>query len=203
MAIDDERLAVSGTRPASSSGGSPNPATDNPIAGSFQRFFGLLTTPLDCQCPELWGDDELAILVSLQAATVHALAFVGKIAMVSDATARLAESQVTWNLDIPSNCSLTITISDSTGQIVFTGTYSTAAGDNQPFTWNGRSNEGTQRPDGLYRLTAVAIDASGNPVAITPRIQGLVSSADLTQRPPRLVIDSRIYTINQIQSIVN
>lgn len=202
MAIDDERPTVSGTIPASSSGGSSNSAADNPIAGSFQRFFGLLTTPLDSQCPEM-TDDEWAALLSLQDATVHALAFVGKIAVIGDATARLAESQATWNLDVPSNCSLTITIFDSVGQIVFTGTYSTAAGDNQPFVWNGRSNDSTQKPDGPYKLTAVAIDASGNPVAIKIGIQGLVSSADLTQRPPQLVIDGRIYAINQIQSIVN
>jgi flagellar basal-body rod modification protein FlgD len=203
MATGDANSTGSGTIPASSSGGSPNSTADGSLAGSFQSFLTLLTTPLESQCPDLKTDDELAALVLLQHQTALALAFVGKIAVVRDATATIADSRATWNLDIPSNCSLTIDISDSVGQIVFTGIYSAAAGDSQPFTWNGRSSDGTQRPDGLYKLTAMAIDASGNPVAIKIQTRGLVSSADLTQRPPLLSIDGRIYTINQVQHIVN
>ena len=44
--------------------------------------------------------------------------------------------------------------------------------------------------------------ASGNTVAITTQIQGVVNSVDLTQSPPLLSIDGQTYTVNQIKSIV-
>ena len=77
------------------------------------------------------------------------------------------------------------------------------AGPNQPFVWNGQSNDGTQNPDGQYKLTATAADGAGNNVAITTQIQGVVSSVDLTQSPPLLSINGQTYTISQISSIVN
>ena len=96
-----------------------------------------------------------------------------------------------------------MTQASSTGQTVYSGSYSVAAGNNQPFTWNGQGSDGTQEPDGSYTLTATAKDASNNTVAITTAIQGVVGSVDLTQTPPLLSINGQTYTVNQIQSIVN
>ena len=62
---------------------------------------------------------------------------------------------------------MTLSIANSSGQTVFTGTYSANAGNNQPFTWNGKGSDGTQWPDGQYTLTATAADSSGNSVGVT------------------------------------
>ena len=86
---------------------------------------------------------------------------------------------------------------------VFSGTYAVNAGNNQPFTWNGQGNDGTQWPDGQYTLTATATDSSGNSVGIATQVQGVVSAVDLTQSPPLLTINGQSYTVNQIQSIAN
>ena len=75
------------------------------------------------------------------------------------------------------------------------------AGNNQPFTWNGKGNDGTQWPDGKYTMTATAADTAGNSVAVSTQIQGVVSSVDLTQSPPLLSINGQTYTVNQIKSI--
>ena len=77
------------------------------------------------------------------------------------------------------------------------------AGNNQPFTWNGQGNDGTQWPDGQYKLTATGTDGSGNSVGITTQVVGVVSSVDLTQSPPLLSIDGQSYTVNQIKGISN
>lgn len=222
---------VSGTTnlPSSSSGSSANPANalaSSQIAGNFQSFLQLLVTQLQNQNPlspldtnqftqqlvefagvqqQLNTNDSLATLVSLQQTTqsTQALGFVGKTAVVSGSTATLTNGQATWQLDIPSNSNVDIAITSSTGQTVFSGTFPANAGNNQPFNWNGKDNNGVQQADGSYKLTATAKDSSGNSVAVKTQVEGVVSSVDLTQSPPLLSIGGQTFTVNQIQSIVN
>ncbi len=224
---------VSGTTalPTSSKSGSSAAAATNAlassqIAGNFQSFLTLLTTQLQNQNPlspldtnqftqqlvefagvqqQLNTNDSLSTLVSLQqtAQSTQALGFVGKTAVVNGSTATMKNSKATWELSVPSNSNVTINIASSTGQTVYSGTYAVNAGNNQPFAWNGLGSDGSQLPDGSYKLTATGKDSAGNTVAITTQIQGVVSSVDLSQSPPLLSIDGQTYTVNQIQSIVN
>src|SRR5258705_1639198 len=196
------------------------------IADNFQTFLTLLTTQLQNQNPldpldtnqftqqlvqfasveqQLKTNDQLTTLVSLQqtAQSTQALTFVGKTAVVDGSTAALTNGSATWELGVPTNANVTVSISNSTGQTVFTGNYAVNAGSNQPFTWNGRGNDGTQWPDGKYKLTATATDTAGNSVAVSTQIQGVVDSVDLTQSPPLLSINGQNYTVNQIKSIAN
>jgi flagellar basal-body rod modification protein FlgD len=226
-------VSATTTPPASSSSSSPassaaaaNALASSQIAGNFQSFLTLLTTQLQNQNPldpldtnqftqqlvefagvqqQINTNDSLATLVSLQqtAQSTQALGFVGKTAVVNGSTAALTNSSATWELSVPTNSTLNITIANSTGQTVYSGTYPAQAGNNQPFTWNGLGTDGTQNPDGSYKLTATAADASGNNVAITTQIQGVVSSVDLTQSPPLLSINGQSYTVSQIQSITD
>src|ERR1700690_2223831 len=176
---------VSGTTPlpTSSSSGPSAAATSalasSQIVGNFQSFLTLLTTQLQNQNPlspldtnqftqqlvefagvqqQLNTNDSLATLVSLQqtAQSTQALGFVGKTAVVNGNTAALTKSSATWDLSIPANSNVNISITSSTGQTVFTGSYAANAGSSQPFTWNGLGNDGTQYPDGQYKLTATA-----------------------------------------------
>ena len=123
---------------------------------------------------QLNTNDSLATLVSLQqtAQSTQALGFVGKTAVVNGNTAALSNSSATWQLSVPSNSNVDITIASSTGQTVYTGSYSVAAGNNQTFTWNGQGNDGTKWPDGGYTLTATAKDSSNNTVAVTTADRG-------------------------------
>ena len=199
--------------------------TGSTLAGNFQAFLTLLTTQLRHQNPldpldtnqftqqlvqfagveqQLRTNSELSTLVSLQqtAQTTQALGFVGKTAVVDGSTAALTNSTATWKLGVPTNSNVNISIANSGGQTVFTGSYAVNAGDNQPFIWNGKGNDGTQWPDGKYKLTATAVDGAGNSVAVSTQVQGLVDSVDLTQSPPLLSIGGQNYTVNQIKSIV-
>ena len=209
---------------SSSSASSTNALASQQIAGNFQSFLTLLTTQLQNQNPldpldtnqftqqlvefagveqQLNTNDSLTTLVSLQqtAQSTQALGFVGKTVAVDGSTAALTKSSATWNLSVPTNSNVNISITSSTGQTVFTGNYSVSAGSNQPFTWDGKANDGTQWPDGKYTMTATALDASGNPVAVSTQIQGVVNSVDLTQQPPLLLINGQTYTVSQIKSI--
>jgi flagellar basal-body rod modification protein FlgD len=224
--VSGTTAAAAASSSAATSAAATSALASSQIAGNFQSFLTLLTTQLQNQNPldpldtnqftqqlvefagvqqQLNTNDSLATLVSLQqtAQSTQALGFVGKTAVVNGNTAALTDSTATWQLSVPTASTVNITIASSTGQNVFTGSYNVAAGNNQPFTWNGQGSDGTQEPDGNYTLTATAKDASNNTVAITTAIQGVVSSVDLTQSPPLLSIGGQTYTVNQIQSIVN
>jgi flagellar basal-body rod modification protein FlgD len=223
---------VSGTTPqpttpsGSNAAAAANALANTQIAGNFQSFLQLLTTQLQNQNPlspldtnqftqqlvefagvqqQINTNDSLATLVSLQqtAQSTQALGFVGHTAVVKGNTAALTNSQATWQLNIPSNSTVSISIASSTGQTVFTGTFPANAGKDQAFNWNGKDNNGIQLPDGNYTLTATAKDSTGNSVAVTTQVEGVVSSVDLTQSPPLLSIGGQTFTVNQIQSIVN
>lgn len=221
---------VSGTTPLpttnSDSGSTLGSTTNATLAGNFQTFLTLLTTQLQNQNPldpldtnqftqqlvqfagveqQLKTNDQLTSLVSLQqtAQSTQALGFVGKTAVVDGATTKLTNSAATWTLGVASNSNVAVTIANSTGQNVFSGNYPVTAGANQAFSWDGKGNDGTQWPDGKYTLTATAVDSSGNPVAVSTQIQGVVNSVDLTQSPPLLSINGQTYTVSQIKSITN
>ncbi|MGJ4891912.1 flagellar hook assembly protein FlgD [Bradyrhizobium sp. HKCCYLR20261] len=232
MAIGDAITAspaVSGTTKTSTTGSNSSlgSTAGSTIAGNFQTFLTLLTTQLQNQNPldpldtnqftqqlvqfagveqQLKTNDQLSSLISMQQTTqaTQALAFVGKTAVVNGATTTMTDAKASWDLSIPKDSNLTVSITNSVGQTVFSGKYSASAGDNQTYNWNGQGNDGTQWPDGQYKITVVGTDATnGAPVAISTQVKGTVTSVDLTQQPPMLSIGGQTYTVNQIQRIVN
>jgi flagellar basal-body rod modification protein FlgD len=218
---------VSGTTPqpaSTSASGSLDGTTGATLAGNFQTFLTLLTTQLQNQDPmspldtnqftqqlvqfagveqQLKTNDQLTSLVALQqtAQSTQALTFVGKTAVVDGSTAALTNSAATWDIGVPTNSNVNVSITNSTGQTVFSGAYNVSAGSNQTFAWDGKGNDGTQWPDGKYTMTATGADTAGNTVAVSTQIQGVVNSVDLTQSPPLLSINGQTYTVNQIKSI--
>ncbi len=219
---------VSGTTalPTSKSGSSLSSTTGATLAGNFQTFLTLLTTQLQNQNPldpldtnqftqqlvqfagveqQLKTNDQLQSLLTLQqtAQSTQALTFVGKTAVVDGSTQNLSNSSAVWDLNVAKDSNVKISITNSTGQTVYTNSYSVTAGNNQTFGWDGKGNDGTQWPDGKYTLTATGTDNNGQTVGVTTGIQGTVSSVDLTQSPPLLTINNRAYTVSQIKAIVS
>ena len=217
---------VSGTTPLPTSSSSLSSATGSTLAGNFQTFLQLLTTQLQKQNPldpldtnqctqqlvqfagveqKLSTNDQLNSLISRQqtAQSTQALGFVGKTAVVDGSTAKLSNSSAVWDLNVPKDSTVKISITNSTGQTVYTNSYSVTAGNNQTFGWDGKGTDGVQWPDGKYTLTATGTDGSGETVAISTGIQGTVSSVDLTQSPPLLTINGQTYTVSQVKAIVS
>src|SRR5882757_5224195 len=148
---------VSGTTPLptkDASGASLTSTAGSTLAGNFQTFLTLLTTQLQNQNPldpldtnqftqqlvqfagveqQLKTNDQLTTLVSLQqtAQSTQALGFVGKTAVVDGSTTALKNGSATWELSVPTNSNVNISITNSTGQTVFTGAFGVNAGNNQ------------------------------------------------------------------------
>jgi flagellar basal-body rod modification protein FlgD len=200
-------------------------ALDNTeIASNFTTFLQLLTTQLKNQTPrdpldtnqftqqlvqfaqveqQMKSNDQLSSLVSLEksAQASTALAYVGATVVVDGSTAALTNGSATWNLNVTKPSTATITIKDSTGQNVFTGTAGVNPGT-QTFTWDGRGNDGRIWPSGNYTLTATAVDASNQSVAISTEVQAVVDSVDLSQSPPVMSINGQNYTLDKIKRVV-
>ena len=193
------------------------------IADNFQTFLTLLTTQLQHQNPldpldtnqftaqlvqfagveqQLKSNDQLKSLVALQqsAQATQALAYVGNTVAVDGSTQQFNGS-ATWNLKAAKDTTAAVTITNSTGQTVYTGNYSLSQG-NASFVWDGKGNDGTQWPAGSYKLTATGKDSSGTDVGIATEIQGVVDSVDLTASPALLSIGGQNYTTDQIRRVI-
>lgn len=213
--------------PANPATSNPSTSTSKTsgIADNFQTFLTLLTTQLQNQNPldpldtnqftqqlvqfagveqQLKTNDQLTSLVTLQktAQSTQALNFVGSTAVVDGSTATLTDGKATWALGVSKPSSVTVTISNSVGQAVYSGNFSMNAGDHQAFQWDGRGSDGSQWPDGSYTLTATAKDASGQAVAVSTEIQGVVQAADLSQDPPTLSIGDQSFTIDKVKKVI-
>src|SRR3982750_424601 len=131
---------VSGTTPlpsSTSSNSSVSSNTGSTLAGNFQTFLQMLTTQLQNQNPldpldtnqftqqlvqfasveqQLKTNDQLSTLVSLQqtAQSTQALGFVGKTAVVDGSTATMTNASAKWNLGVPTNSNVSISITNST-----------------------------------------------------------------------------------------
>jgi flagellar basal-body rod modification protein FlgD len=220
--------ATTPVTPGSSSSSSSSDSTgidQQTIAGNFNTFLQLLTTQLQNQNPldpldtnqftqqlvqfagveqQLKTNDQLTTLVSLQqtAQSTAALSFVGKTVGVNGSTAQLANNQALWSFTVPKPSSINVSIANSTGQTVYSGTYTMQAGAQQ-FQWDGNDNSGVAQPAGAYTLTMTGVDASGQNVAISTEVDGTVDSVDLTQNPPQLSIGGQNFSLNQITRIVS
>ena len=194
------------------------------IASNFTTFLQLLTTQLKNQNPldpldtnqftqqlvqfaqveqQMKSNDQLSSLVSLEksAQASTALAYVGSTVVVDGSTSPLANGNATWSLNVTKPSTATIVIKDSIGQTAYSGTYGVNPG-NQQFVWDGRGNDGRLWPDGNYTLTATALDANQQSVAISTEVQATVDSVDLTQDPPLLSVNGQNYTLDKIKRIV-
>jgi flagellar basal-body rod modification protein FlgD len=199
-------------------------ADNQMIASNFTTFLQLLTTQLKNQNPldpldtnqftqqlvqfaqveqQMKSNDQLATLVSMDktAQQTTALAYVGANVVVDGSTGNVTNGKGNWSFNVTKPATATVVIKDSTGQTAYTGSFAVNPGT-QNFQWDGKGNDGRQWPDGNYTLSATAVDASKNTVAISTEVQATVDSVDMTQDPPLLSINGQNYTMDKIKRIV-
>ena len=197
--------------------------TSTGLADNFQTFLTLLTTQLQNQNPldpldtnqftqqlvqfagveqQLKSNEQLKALLALEksAQSTNALIYVGNTVAVDGSTQKF-DGSATWNLKAEKSATAAITITNSTGQTVYSGNFTLSKG-NASFVWDGKGNDGTQHPAGTYKLTATAKDSNGKDVGIATEIQGIVDSVDLTATPPLLSIGGANYTTDQIRRVI-
>ncbi len=217
--------SATGTSPSTSSGVTFTSATDaGTLANNFQTFLTLLTTQLKNQNPldpldtnqftsqlvqfasveqQMKMNTQLGSLLTIEqsAQSTAAMAYLGATATVDGSTTKLTNGAANWTFNADKPASATISISDSTGNLAYSGSYTLQAGK-QNFQWDGKGSNGQQWPDGTYKLTITGTDASGNPVNVSTQVTGTVDAVDLTTTPPALTIGGNTYTADKIKSVV-
>lgn len=224
MAVDATIVSpvVSGTSPVSNTSSGSSTSTTG-IADNFQTFLTLLTTQLQNQNPldpldtnqftqqlvqfagveqQLKSNDQLKSLVEIEKASqaTQALVYVGNNVAVDGSSAQFKTS-ATWNLLADKASTATISISNSAGNVVYSGNYALQSGKGT-FVWDGKGTDGVQYPEGAYTLTATAKDDNGKDVGVSTEIQGIVDSVDLSASPALLSINGANYTVDKIKRVV-
>ncbi len=198
----------------------------NQLASNFNSFLTLLTTQLQNQDPldpldtnqftqqlveftsvqqQVDMNTNMQTLISLQQATeaTQAMQYLGANVTLTGTTATLSNatnSPATWSLNSPSPATGNVTITNSSGQTVYTGTVSLNSGT-QTYTWSGQSSSGVTEPDGQYTLAISATNANGQSVTVSPQVTGTVTGINLSQNPPEVTVNGQSYSLSSIQAI--
>jgi flagellar basal-body rod modification protein FlgD len=213
------------TSNSSSSSSTSNSSLDQ-LASNFNSFLTLLTTQLQNQDPlnpmdtdqftqqlvEFTGvqqqvdmNTNLQTLISLQQTSeaASAMQMVGATVTLNGTSAALTSTApASWSLNSAGPATGNVTITNSSGTTVYTGTTSLNAGNNT-YTWNGTGSTGQTWPAGTYTIAVTATSATGQSVTVTPQVSGTVSGVDLTKSPPQLIVGGTDYPMSSVQSVTN
>ena len=222
--------STSSTAATTSSATSSSTASDlttgaSDLSTSYQTFLTLLTTQLQNQDPsspmdpnqfttelvqmtgvqqQLLSNQLLQQLVNASPASgvSSAVSLIGQKVTATSATAALSNGQASWTYNLPSAASnATVSIANSTGQVVYTGTAPSFAAGSDTFTWNGQSNSGVQLPDGTYTLSVAATDSSGGAITPTLSVSGTASSVQNVNGTTMVTIGSSQVPVSAVTNV--
>ena len=196
------------------------------LSGNFQTFLTLLTTQLKNQDPTspmdsneftqqlvMYSQVEQQIdtntnLKNLIAqggsqAGSYAASYLGRTVSVTTGQASLSGGVANWTYTLGATAANTnLTVTNSNGQVVFTGPGETGSGAHA-FAWNGKDSNGNALPNGTYKLTITAADSASNKIATSVASAGQISQVDLTGSTPQFVIGNMEVGLGDIGAVGN
>jgi len=95
-------------------------------------------------------------------------------------------TSLSYTLSSPATVSYTIT--DSSGNTVYTGSIGSQNAGTYSIPWNGTESNGTTAPNGTYTCTVTATASNGTSSTVNTTVQVLVYSCDLTANPPTYLL---------------
>ena len=196
------------------------------LSGNFSTFLTLLTTQLKNQDPtspmdsntftqqlveysqveqQIDTNSNLKTLITQGTSNASAVTtgYLGKSVSVTNGNASLTNGTANWTYNLGAAAASTgLTVTDSTGKVVYTGAGATTAGNNS-FAWNGQDNNGNQLTDGTYKLSVTATDANGTAITSSVASAGVVTQIDMTSGTPQLVIGNMEVGVSDIAAVAN
>jgi len=122
--------------------------------------------------------------------TLNSVNYIGHTVEAKTDTATLTNGSATFGYSLSAASSnATITIKDSSGNTVYTGSGTGNEGSNT-FTWDGKNSSGTQLSDGgEYTISVTATDSAGNSVFNYATTTGTVTGIDTSTSTPSLTVN--------------
>ncbi|MBI1186458.1 MAG: flagellar hook capping protein [Alphaproteobacteria bacterium] len=213
--------------PATTDATTASQTARNKLSENFDTFLVLLTAQLQNQDPlspmdsseftqqlvqfsqveqQISTNDNLETLISQQSAAAAALplSYLGKAALIESNRATLpAEGTARWSYAFAEEPSaVTLSVKDSSGRIVYTESGVAAAGVHN-FAWDGSKAGGGSAAPGVYTLSVVALNESGEAITSDVNVMELVSGVDFTTGAPRVVTSSGSHDLEDILGILN
>jgi flagellar basal-body rod modification protein FlgD len=205
--------------------GGQKSATDRQgMADNFDAFLMLLTTQLKHQNPldpldtneftqqlvQFAGVEqsirqnenlENLIKVSTANAALSAASFVGMRVNVESTTTTLANGGAEWTYKSNREAaSATFTVRNEAGETVWQESGSFPPG-RHTFKWTGHTMDGHTAPDGKYRLTIEAADASGGVVDVGIEVTAEIDGVDFSGDEPILLVGDKGIPLGDVKSV--
>ena len=209
---------------SSSSGTSSTSSDASTLDGNFSTFLTLLTAQIQNQDPtspmdttawtnqlveyssveqQLKGNQYLSTIASNSGNNMSsAVDYIGKSITATSSSSALSNGSANWNYNLAGTASkVALQVTDSSGNIVYSGTGDTTAGNNS-FSWNGTTASGTKLTSGNYTLSVTATDGSGNSIASTVGVTGTVTAVQTdTSGDVSLLIGNTEVPISDVTSV--
>jgi len=194
------------------------------LSGNFNTFLTLLTTQLQNQDPlspmdsnqftqqlvefsgveqQINTNDNLKTLIGLtQSQGVNnAVGYLGKTVTLTNGKAALSGGAANWTYALNNTAAMTaLTVTDANGKVVYVTQGETNSGAHS-FTWDGKSNAGSDLPDGTYTLTVTAQDSNGTNVNSAVASKGIVDQIDMTGDQPQLMIGPMEIPLSEVATV--
>jgi len=107
---------------------------------------------------------------------VRAASLVGTDVLIPSTAAKLTDSTVSGAVNVPtSGTYVSVTIKDSSGKVVRTLPMGQPDAGLQQFTWDGKSDDGTQLADGVYQISATSGTTAAD-TFVKGKVEGVGSS---------------------------
>uniref|UniRef100_Q07TK0 Basal-body rod modification protein FlgD n=1 Tax=Rhodopseudomonas palustris (strain BisA53) TaxID=316055 RepID=Q07TK0_RHOP5 len=136
--------------------------------------------------------------------TLNSSNYIGQTVTAKADSATLENGSISFGYSLNSAAkNVTLTVSDSSGNTVWTGSGTTTAGSNS-FTWDGTTTNGTQLSDGgSYSLSVTATDSSGSSVYGYTTVSGTVTGVDSSSGTTMLKIGSTSLAASSVVGVTS
>ena len=199
---DSATYKPSAATTGSSTSGSSTASDASTLTGNYQTFLSLLTAQIKNQDPlspmdttqwtnqlvqyssveqQLKGNQYLEqIAANNKAGSMDsAVSYIGKTVSADSSTATLKDGQASWDYTLgATSAKATATITDTSGNTVWSGALSDLSAGDHSFTWDGKNAAGVAEPAGNYSLSVTASTSSGADVDTAVGLSGVVTSAE-------------------------
>ena len=198
----------------------------NKLADDFDTFLTLLTAQLQSQDPldpldskdftqqliqftsveqAIRQNENLENLTALAAfnSTTNAVGYLGNMITAQTELSPLVDGEATWLYRIPAESFDTkLTITDENGEVVATLEGETDGGQHS-LVWDGKTEQGDQLPDGVYRLAVSAKDAQDNEIPVETFLRGKVRSIETVGGESLLDVGGVLVPLTSVAGVID